>query len=139
MQKVQPASTSKETSMTQNPIILLSSAAWLMISGRIRHPNITEAKTLVVEGETFIPFRKFCVDPPRRSQSPPQAIFQVRFSFKNLSAAANRRLSLIPIPLILAQPGFRSKTWLLGQESGDFIGHYENLWRRPRPIGIRCP
>jgi len=111
--------------MTQNPIILLSSAAWLMISGRIRHPNITEAKTLVVEGETFIPFRKFCVDPPRRSQSPPQAIFQVRFSFKNLSAAANRRLSLIPIPLILAQPGFRSKTWLLGQESGDFIGHYE--------------
>jgi hypothetical protein len=25
----------------------------------------------------------------------------------------------------VAQPGFRSKTWLLGEESGDFIGHYE--------------
>ena len=34
-------------------------------------------------------------------------------------------MSLIPIPLISAQPGFRSKTWLLGEETGDFIGYYE--------------
>jgi hypothetical protein len=32
---------------------------------------------------------------------------------------------LIPIPFILAQPGFRSKTWLLGQETGLFQGFYE--------------
>jgi hypothetical protein len=29
------------------------------------------------------------------------------------------------MPLIAAQPGFRSKTWLLGEETGDFIGYYE--------------
>jgi hypothetical protein len=32
---------------------------------------------------------------------------------------------LIPIPFIVAQPGFRSKTWLLGRESGEFQGIYE--------------
>ena len=55
----------------------------------------------------------------------PGATFQIRFRFKNLSATANRRLSLIPIPLIVAQPGFRAKTWMLGQQTGDFIGFYE--------------
>lgn len=111
--------------MTQNPIILLSRTFWLLLSGRIQHPGITAAKSLVVEGETFVPFRKYCVKPSKKQPELAGAIFQVRFRFKNLSAAANRRLSLIPIPMILAQPGFRSKTWLLGQTSGDFIGYYE--------------
>ena len=111
--------------MSQNPIVLLGRAFWLLLSGRIRRPKITEVCSPMVEEETFIPFRKICVNPPKRQQSPPRGIFQVRFSFKNFSPAANRRLSLIPIPLILAQPGFRSKTWLLGQDSGDFIGYYE--------------
>jgi hypothetical protein len=43
---------------------------------------------------------------------------------------------LIPIPFIIAQPGFRSKTWLIGQETGFFQGLYkwdtvkdaENYW-----------
>jgi hypothetical protein len=42
-----------------------------------------------------------------------------------LSAKANRRLSLIPAPFIAAQPGFRSKTWMLGQQTGRFRGVYE--------------
>jgi len=111
--------------MTQNPIILLSRAFWLLLSGRIQRPRVTATDSLTAEGETFAPFRKICVKPSKRQQPRPGAIFQVRFRFKNLSAAANRRLSLIPIPLIVAQPGFRSKTWLLGQNSGDFIGYYE--------------
>jgi hypothetical protein len=72
-----------------------------------------------------VAFRKVTVDPAGDHPVRPGAIFQVRFRFKNLSAEANRRLSLIPIPLILAQPGFRSKSWLLGQKTGDFIGRYE--------------
>lgn len=54
-----------------------------------------------------------------------RAVFRVGFSSRNLSARANRLLSLIPIPLIAAQPGFRSKAWLTGQHSGDFMGYYE--------------
>jgi hypothetical protein len=29
------------------------------------------------------------------------------------------------MPLIVPQPGFLSKTWLTGRDSGDFMGYYE--------------
>jgi hypothetical protein len=32
---------------------------------------------------------------------------------------------LIPIPFIIAQPGFRSKTWLTGKDTATFQGLYE--------------
>ena len=37
----------------------------------------------------------------------------------------NKKLSLIPIPFIIGAPGFRSKRWMLGQETGEFQGVYE--------------
>ena len=87
------------------------------------YPDIgcSETGVLRVPGETYY----FYLRMERRRNGGYTEQNNVRFRFKNLSAAANRRLSLIPIPLIVAQPGFRSKTWLLGQHSGDFIGYYE--------------
>ena len=38
---------------------------------------------------------------------------------------ANKRLSLVPAPFIVAQPGFRSKAWMLGRDTGMFQGVYE--------------
>jgi hypothetical protein len=109
----------------QNPIKLVARALWLFFSGRTSLARTPQRDHLVSEGERFTAFRKVTVDPDDAPTDEPGAIFQVRFKFKNLSAAANRKLSLLPIPLIVAQPGFRSKTWLLGLDSGDFIGHYE--------------
>ena len=111
--------------MSQNPLILLFRALKLWLSFRIHFQRELTGVTLEHSGETFVAFRKMVVDPRKPQPETPGAIFQVRFSFKSLSLKANRRLSLIPIPMIAAQPGFRSKTWLLGQESGDFIGYYE--------------
>jgi hypothetical protein len=111
--------------MSQNPIKLLARAVLLKLKGRARLERDIDDTSLYVEGERFVAFRKVVVDPAPDQPTEPGAIFQVRFSFKNLSSKANRRLSLIPIPLITAQPGFRSKTWLLGDETGDFIGYYE--------------
>lgn len=34
-------------------------------------------------------------------------------------------LGLLLTRMIGALPGFRSKTWLLGEQSGEFIGRYE--------------
>ena len=34
-------------------------------------------------------------------------------------------MSLIPIPFIIAQKGFRSKTWMVGRKTGQFQGLYE--------------
>lgn len=86
--------------------------------------NPTNAE-LEDQGETFTAYRKMVVKPLANQPELPGAIFQVRFRFKNLSVKTNQRLSCIPIPLIAAQSGFRSKTWLIGDDSGEFMGYYE--------------
>jgi hypothetical protein len=109
----------------RNPLALLFRALLLWLSGRAHFCSDLEHISVQDRGECFSAFRKMVVEPTATQPLQPGAALRVRFSFKNLSAAANRRLSLLPIPLIVAQPGFRSKTWLLGEESDDFIGLYE--------------
>jgi hypothetical protein len=109
----------------QNPVKLLIRALGLWLSGRVLLYGSLQSDRLEDRGERFYAFRKVVVTPAPNQPARPGATFRVRFRFKNLSPGANRFLSLIPIPLILAQPGFRSKTWLLGEDSGDFIGDYE--------------
>ncbi|MBW2527546.1 MAG: hypothetical protein JRI23_25415 [Deltaproteobacteria bacterium] len=111
--------------MSNHPLILLYRALSLWVSRKLELDREPTSMRLVYGGEPFAAFRKVIVKPCAPQPEPPGAIFQVRFEFKNLSTRANRLLSLIPIPFIVAQPGFRSKTWLLGERSGDFIGLYE--------------
>ncbi len=109
----------------QNPLMLVLRAIGLGLRGKTHFLSGLRSESIEDKGEHFTAFRKVVVKPNSKQPSKPGAIFQVRFKFRNLSATANRLLSLIPIPLIVAQPGFRSKTWLLGKDSGDFIGYYE--------------
>lgn len=109
----------------QNPIKLSLRALGLLLKGRLTYCRNLTGERLDDGGEAFRAFRKVELEPSASQPSASGAIFQVRFRFKNLSPATNRWLSLIPIALIVAQPGFRSKTWLLGERSGDFIGRYE--------------
>jgi hypothetical protein len=110
---------------SQNPVGLMLKALLLSLSGRVRIGKELENENLSEGGEDFLAFRKIEVRPGPSQPSCPAVVFQIRFTFKNLSSAANRRLSAIPTPLIVAQPGFRSKTWLMGKETGDFVGRYE--------------
>jgi hypothetical protein len=75
--------------------------------------------------EDYEAFRTMVVDPAGGRPTQAGAHFEVAFHFSRFSPAANKRLSLLPMPLIAAQPGFRSKTWMLGSESGAFKGVYE--------------
>ena len=111
--------------MSNHPLFLLYRALSLWSSRRIKLDRDPASIRFEDRGESFSAFRKVVVK--RRAPQPelPGATFQVRFQFKNLSATTNRFLSLLPIPLIVSQPGLRSKTWLLGERSGDFIGLYE--------------
>lgn len=111
--------------MRQNLPALLFRVLKLWLSRRIHFRTDLENFGLEDRGEAFVAFRKVTAEPTADQPRQPGAIFHVRFRFKNLSEAANRWLSLIPIPLIVSQPGFRSKTWLLGQQTGDFVGRYE--------------
>jgi len=108
-----------------NPISLVLRALGLLLEGKLLFRRHLAREWLDDGGELFRAFRRVEVEPSASRSSTPGAIFQVRFRFKNLSSEVNQWLSLIPIPLIVAQPGFRSKTWLLGERSGEFVGHYE--------------
>lgn len=109
----------------QVPPVLIARATALLFAGRI-HFKRSEIGTLFKEQEEdFVIFRKVVRSPSRQESAKPGAIFKVQFHFAKHSIAVNKVLSLIPIPLIVAQPGFRSKTWMLGQETGKFQGYYE--------------
>ena len=109
---------------SQNPLKLLLRALLLWFWGRLFRVKGIESE-MRVGGEVFSAFRKVVLRPEDGRPVQKRVIFQVRFRFKNLSQTANRLLSLMPIPLIAAQPGFHSKTWFLGEETGEFIGFYE--------------
>ena len=115
----------KTKRFAQNPLRLLVRAFALWLNGRFRFERGLSDLTTKENGESFRAFRKVAVVGNAVSSESPAAIFKVRFAFRNLSPKTNRILSLIPIPFIAAQPGFRSKTWLLGGSSGDFMGIYE--------------
>lgn len=112
------------TDISQIPPLLLVRASGLLLSGRVHFPKNRLGET-VHEGEDFKIFRQVVLDPTSNHSDSPGAIFKVCFQFARFSAETNRILSLIPIPFIVAQSGFRSKTWLLGQETGLFQGFYE--------------
>jgi len=109
---------------TQFPPILLARAIALCLSRRVHFPK-SQYGNSVQEKEEFIVFRKVIVDPDENQPLKPRALFKVYFRFARFSFKANKFLSLIPIPFIIAQPGFRSKTWMSGKETGMFQGLYE--------------
>lgn len=110
--------------MTQIPPVLAGKALYLWLSGRVRFKS-NLIGGIIEEEEDFKIFRKVIVLNDDRTYKTPGAIFKIKFQFAKFSFDANRRLSLIPIPFIIAQPGFISKTWLVGLKTGAFQGFYE--------------
>lgn len=110
---------------SQFPPVLLARAINLHLRGRVHFRKEQNGDSLY-EDEEFVIFRKVVVDPDvDQTPQKPMAIFKVYFHFARFSSEVNKLLSLIPIPFIIAQPGFRSKTWLTGKDTGIFQGLYE--------------
>ena len=108
----------------RGPFSSIVRAIYLLMQRRI-HFSKGRLRDIVDEGEEFEIFRHMTLDPSKDQPEKPGAIFKVRFQFASMSPEMNIRTSLIPIPFIVAQPGFRSKMWMLGQETGEFQGVYE--------------
>lgn len=110
--------------LQRGPFSSIVRAIYLLIQRRIHFPK-DRLGEIVDEGEEFEIFRHMTLDPGQDQPEKPGAIFKVRFRFASMSPDMNIRTSLIPIPFIVAQPGFRSKMWMLGRENGEFQGIYE--------------
>ncbi len=106
------------------PFSSIVRALWLLIQGRIHFPKDRFGE-IVGEGGEFEIFRYMMLDPGQGHPEKAGAFFKVRFRFASMSPEMNIKTSLIPIPFIVTQPGFRSKIWALSRESGEFQGIYE--------------
>jgi hypothetical protein len=107
------------------PPVMLARAVVLRLQGRVHFPRDRIGEIVADGGEDHRVFRQMVVDPPAGPTMPPAAVLDVRFRFKRFSPATNRWLSRLPMPFIAMQPGFRSKTWMIGERSGAFRGVYE--------------
>ena len=110
--------------MKDIPPIQLVRALKYFLQGRIHFDRNVIGK-IIKEDDEYEVFRKIVVDIRKGQPKEPGATFRVAFNFANMSISSNKILSLIPIPFIIAQEGFRSKTWMLGKNTGKFQGYYE--------------
>lgn len=110
---------------TQVPPVLLARAISLFLKGNVTFPKDLDGSTLKEGEEKFLIFRKVVVTNKDRNTQNQSVILKVIFHFRRFTFKVNRFLSIIPIPFIIAQPGFKSKTWMTGRESGTFYGLYE--------------
>jgi protein-S-isoprenylcysteine O-methyltransferase Ste14 len=104
------------------PVCFINAVGNLLI-GRIRFPRDHLGRTIKMEdGQRFTVFRHMTRSRRRNENN---AVFVVRFKFAKYSQKANRRLSLIPIPLIAGFPGFLDKIWMVNEETGYWQGVYQ--------------
>ena len=97
-----------------------------LLSGLVHYPKDRVGETLTMEnGEKHTMFREMKVTSSRSVPADCMTVLKVRFKFARFSQAVNRRLSLIPIPVIIGMPGFRQKTWTFCEESGYSLGIYQ--------------
>jgi hypothetical protein len=107
------------------PPAQLGRAIKYYLQGRINFDRKVVGQIRKDDHDDYEIFRKVILQAPEEVDKEPEATFRVTFNFKSLSASINKKLSLLPIPFIVAQNGFRSKTWMLGKKTGRFQGLYE--------------
>ena len=61
---------------------------------------------------------------PNQIPEKSSAVFKVRFRFSGLPLAVNKRLSIFPVPFLIAKSGFQQKIWAV-TEDGWFQGIYQ--------------
>ena len=110
---------------TQVPPILLTRAISLFFKRIVTFPKDLNGSIFKEEEEDFLIFRKVIINNGDIQTPNRGVILKVFFHFKRFSFKVNKILSLIPIPFIIAQPGFKSKTWMTGKETDTFYGLYE--------------
>ncbi|MFC1524274.1 YdhR family protein [Thermodesulfobacteriota bacterium] len=105
--------------------ILARNSLGNLITGKVHFPKELVGKVLTMDdGRRFTVFRDLRVD-GWDDDKEESAVFVVRFRFRNLSLAANRRLSLIPAPFLMGMEGLREKIWTVNDKTMTFQGIYQ--------------
>lgn len=111
------------------PYVVITSlikTAYLALLWRVHFKKDYIGKTVQMDdGQTFTIFRHIALNSQKKRSGVAQTVFRVRFKFAALSHNANKKASLIPIPLIISSRGFHSKIWMLNKTTGYWQGVYQ--------------
>jgi hypothetical protein len=77
------------------------------------------------DGQDYTIFREVTVDQPPDQPEKPRVVFVLRFRVANLSPKQNQFFSLLPIPLYVGFPGFRSKIYTINQSQCQSIYEFD--------------
>ena len=112
-----------------NPVRSVFNTLGFAVTGRLHFPNQRIGEIVTDDrGEQFTIFRQVVVDPAKDQPENPGAILDLHFRVTNMSDQANELYSLIPLPLYIGDPGFRSKLFTINGEDCQSI--YE--WDTPQ-------
>ena len=113
------------------PIVCFSVALFYLLIGRLRFPKGYIFQAFDIDGDqVFTVFRHMKLATNREHSRSGTVVLVVRFRFARFTQAVNRRLSLIPIPLIAGFPGFHEKVWMVNKKTGESLGLYQ--WESER-------
>lgn len=112
--------------MKTNPILGLLHTILLYLFGRVEFMKEDIGKVLVMkDGRRFTVFRHVIIRTKDANASTPRAVFRIRFQPKNMTIEENKKFSRIPMLVFMGFHGFRSKYWMVDEETGMCQGVYE--------------
>jgi len=99
-----------------------------VLTGRLHFP-VDKVGQVVMDkdGNSFTVFREVVVDPTRDQPSRPGFTLILHFRVTNLTVAQNKVYALLPLPLYLGDPGFRSKLFTINGENCQSIYQWDTL------------
>jgi hypothetical protein len=111
-----------------NPVSSVFKTIGFVVTGRLHFPTQRIGQVVIdEEGRQFTIFREVVVDPTKSQPKHPGAILTLHFRVTNMSPAANKFFSLLPLPLYIGDPGFRSKLFTINGEYCQSIYEWDTV------------
>lgn len=116
----------KEIAMSKmSPIKSIINTIKNFILGKLKFGKKYNGKTVIMDsGKRYKIFRHLIIN-TKEKLSADKCVFIVEFKLKNMSVAANRIFSILPIAMFVGLPGFKEKFWMCNQETGLNQGVYQ--------------
>lgn len=109
-----------------NPVSSFFNTVGFAVTGRLHFPTQRIGEVVTDEaGNHFTVFRQVVVDPAKDQPEHPGAVLVLHFQVTNMSPGLNEFYSLIPLPLYIGNPGFRSKLFTINGEDCQSIYEWD--------------
>ncbi len=111
-----------------NPMRSALNTLGFVITRRLHFPSQRVGQVVAdAAGQSFTVFREVVVDPAPGQPAQPGAILTLHFKVTNMSPELNELYSLLPLPLYIGDPGFRSKLFTIDGDNCQSIYEWDTV------------